>query len=234
MEKQAVTIKPSADRKRVVSVLIPSALNNYPLTLTWGNRTLHPILEERRSRAEQAVHMTFRTAGGLVKASLHQSAAAVLLPQVRAGSADIVSIHVPQGVVGTLNIREGTLAWTEMARLEGVGSASALNAEQLAVLTKWLRKQAVDVRVSFECFGEFSAGGIVVPTHTTLSKNLRDRLEWYLRLTGQGLAQYGIASLSDAEIVKAVSAPNQNPIVAARQNLLLNELKISMDVARER
>jgi hypothetical protein len=179
--------------------------------------------------------MTFRTASGLVKSALHKVAAAAILNQVRLGDADIVSVQAPLGIIGKLNVRDGALAWTEMARFEGMGSVSTLNEEQLTVLTTWLRKRAVDVRLSFGCFGEFTVSAEnAIPTHTALSKSIRDRLEWYLRLTGQGSAQYGIAFLSDAAIVKAVSASVQNPSAVARQNLLLNELKIAMGPTRER
>lgn len=234
IEKQAVTLKPGANQGRIASIVIPSELDNYPLTLTWGARALQPILRERRQSSKQAVEMTFRTGSRLVKAELHQVTAAAVLSQVRAGEADIVSIHAPLGVIGTLNVREGALAWTEMALLKGVGTVSALNAEQLATLTTWLRKRAVDVRLSFGCFGEFTARAEnVAPTYAVLSKSIRDRLEWHLRLSGEGLARYGIASLSDAAIVKAVSAPNHNPAAIARQNLLLSELKIAMVTTRE-
>lgn len=235
IEKQAVTIKRSADQKWVASIVIPLEQDNYPVTLTWGARTLQPILRERRPRFEQVVEIAFRIGGELAKAALHQIAAAALLRQVRAGRADIVSIHIPRGVAGTLDVRKETLAWTEIARLKGVGSASALNAEQLAVLTIWLRKQSVDVRVRFGCFGEFTASGEnAVAPRTALSKTLRNQIEWYLRLTIQGSARYAIASWSDAAIVKAVSAPTQNPAAVSRQNLLLNELKIEMGATRER
>ena len=97
-------------------------------------------------------------AGGLVKAALHRTAALTILPQVRAGDADIVSVHIPRGIAGTLNIRdEGMFGWTKIARFDGVDSGRALGDEQVSILTNWLRKRVVDVRLSFGCFGEFTA-----------------------------------------------------------------------------
>jgi len=234
IEKQTVTIRPGADQKRVASIAIPSELDNYPLTLTWGERTLQPILRERRRQSEQAVEFAFRTTNGPVKIALHKAAARGILSQVRARNADVLSVHIPQGIVGTLNIREGMLGWTEMARFECIDRASTLNDEQIATLMTWLRKRTVDVRLIFGCFGEFTASAEnSIPTHTALSKGLRERLEWYLRFTGKGSASYGIASLSHAAIVAAVGAPNQNPTAVARQNQLLNELKVRLGATRE-
>jgi hypothetical protein len=235
IEMQTTKINPSADRKMVASILIPSNLDNYPLALTWGARALQPILLERRQASEQTVALTLRTAVGRINVALHQPAATAALLQVRAAIAEIISIHIPQGVVGTLSVREQTLAWTEMIQFKGMSGTSALNVEQLAQLATWIRERTADVRISFGRFGEFTAWAEnSVSTGATLSKSLRDRLEWYLRLTGPSPARYGIASLSDAAIIKAVSAPTQDPAATARQNLLLNELKSAMGATRER
>lgn len=235
IEMQTATINPNTDRMTVASILIPSNLDNYPLALTWGARALQPILLERRQSSEQTVALTLRTAVGRIQVALHQPAATAALLQVRAGIAEIISIHIPQGVAGALSVRERALAWTEVTQFKGVSGTSELNAEQLAQLTTWMRKRTADVRISFGCFGEFTAWAEnLVSTGATLSKSLRDRLEWYLRLTGQSPARYGITSLSDAEIVEAVNAPTRNSAAVARQNLLLNELRGTMGATRER
>ena len=232
--KQSAKIKAAADQNWVASIVIPSELDSYPLTLTWGARALQPILRERRQSAEQSVNLAFRTATGLVKAPLHRTAAVAILTQVRAGDADIVSVHIPEGIAGTLNVRDGVLGWTEIAQFAGVSSDAALSDEKLSVLTTWLRKRSVDVRLSFRCFGEFTASAeSAKPIQGALSKSLRERLEWHLRLSKSGPAQYEISSLSNAAIVEAICSPDQNPTAAARRNLLLNELKIAAGGSRE-
>ena len=227
IEKQAVTIKHSAEQKRVASIVIPSELDNYPLILTWGARALQPILRERRPRFEQAVEITFRTGDGLANAALHQIAAAALLTSGPRRTRGHRINPYPTRSCRNAGRSQGDTRWTEMARLDGMGSTSALNAEQLAVLTTWLRKRSsMSVSVSDVSANLRQVQKMQLQLHTALSKSLRNRIEWYLRLTVQGSARYAIGSLSDAAIVKAVSAPNRNPAAVARQNLLLNELKI--------
>ena len=141
----------------MASIVIPSELDSYPLTLTQScARALQPILRERRQSAEQSVNFAFRTATGLVRVPFI-AAAVTILTQVRAGDADIVSVQIPGKIAGTLNVRDGVLGWTEIAQFAGVSSDAALSDEKLSVLTTWLRKRSVDVRLSFRCFGEFAA-----------------------------------------------------------------------------
>jgi len=235
IKEKNVSIKSDGSQKRVAFVSIPPELDNFPLQLTWGARTLHPILRERREGYEHFILIKLRTVSGLIEVGLHHIAAAARLLEVRHGASEIISFQIPKGVVGTLKVRQSTLDWTEVSQFGGMDRPYFLNDLQILDLNKRLRARTSDIRLCFKGFGEFSANAEnSVLDHAILKKRLRERMEWYLRLTSHGSTLSNISTLSDAEIVEAVSASTQNPAAVAGRNILLNELKTAGRTSREK
>lgn len=230
-----VRISSDGWQKRVAFVSIPPEPENFPLRLTWGTRALHPILREQRKGCEHSIAIKVRTASGLVEVGLHHIAAAARLLEVRDGASEIISFQIPIGVVGVLRVRQSAFDWTEVSQFGGMDKENFLNDLQISDLNKWLRARNSDIRLSFGGFGEFAANAEKSKLdRAILRKSLRERMEWHLRLTGHGSALSNISTLSDAEIVEAVSASTQNPAAVAGRNILLNELKTAGRISREK